>query len=319
MRMKKYLFIGLALSLSLGCSLLNNSGKALPTAQVRELIPTTVAQPTFTPTPPLLAMVTPIPPTDTPVSTVTPVPVEPTIAPTATPLPQPTQPSAPQATITGASVNVRSGPGTAYPRVGQVSGGYTGEIKGRNNDASWLFIAYPGGEGWVYSNLTQIQGDVNSLGVVQAPPPPPKPTSPPPQAAPTATPVPQAKYQYTITNIFAKTNKGLTQIKGIIRDKAGNPVNGMRVRVRSGSFCTISFPSGPWKDLNGNPSGYNNGEYDIYLASNERPGTWRVNIVADKADNDTDACRNMPSPSETKEVETKIDATIVHVEWVKNW
>ena len=215
-----------------------------------------------------------MPPTNTPIPqpTATPAPAEPAAPPTDTPVPQPTQPAAPQVTITGATVNVRSGPGTAYPRVGQVTAGYTTDVKGRNNDASWVFIAFPGGEGWVYSNLTQIQGDVNSVGVMQVAPPPATPTPPPPPP-PTATPVPAGpSYPYKIHNIFTKPNGAITQIRGHIQDSAGNPVNGIRVRVRIGSFCTVSVPSGT-------PGVYPPGNYDVLLDNRAKDGDWLVAIV----------------------------------------
>ncbi len=320
MMKKQYLLIisFVLLIFSLGCGILGGAANSRPTAQVRIIPPTHTPMPTFTPTAPLSVAVI------IPTATDTPVPPPPQAQqptqPTATPLPPTNTPvPAPQVSITGATVNVRSGPGTAYPRVGQVSNGYTTAILGRNNDASWVFINYPGGQGWIYSNLAQLQGDVNSVPVPQIAPPPATPTPPPPPP-PTATPVPQAQYQYTVSNVFAKTNKGLTQIKGIIRDAAGNPVNGVYVRVRSGSFCTISFKSGPWKDANGNPSGYQPGEYDIMLwPGGERVGTWSVDIVPERTQNDTDACRNMQPLSETKEIQTAVDASIVHVEWKKNW
>jgi len=214
-------------------------------------------------------------------------------------------------------LNVRSGPGTNYPKIGQVSVGHSSDILGRNNDSSWVIINTPSGQGWVYAELTQVEGDPNTAPVVEAAAPPPPPT-PVPQP-PTATPIPKPKYQYEVTNVFAKENKAMTQIKGIIKDSAGNPVNGVHVRVRSGSFCTISFQSGPWTDANGQPSGYQPGEYDIYLGNGERIITWQVDVVPNTAPNDSSECRNMQSLSEVKDVQSGIGTSIVHVEWKKNW
>ncbi len=298
--------------LSLSCSVFGGNN-ALPTAEVRLVPATPTGQPTFTATPPMSAIVAvptaTIPPTETP------IPIE--VAPTETPLPTNTPVPAAKVSIVQV-MNVRSGPGTNYPKIGQVSVGHTSDILGRNNDASWLQINTPGGLGWVFAQLTQVEGDANTAPVVEAAAPPPTNTPAPPPP-PTNTPVPQPKYQYVVTNVFAKENKAMTQIKGIIKDSAGNPVNGMHVRVRSGSFCTISFKSGPWKDANGQPSGYQPGEYDIYLGNGERIVTWQVDIVPNTAPNDSSECRNMQPLSETKDVQSGIGSSIVHVEWKKNW
>lgn len=312
--MKKQLILTtIAIVLTLGCGLGNNA-KTLPTAVVRVLEPTAIPQPTFTPTPPIIAVATIVPPTNIPLPTDTPVPVEPTATPTDTPAPQPTQPSAPQATITGATVNVRSGPGTAYPRVGQVSSGYTGEIKGRNSDASWLYMSYPGGEGWVYSNLTQIQGDVNSVGVMQVAPPPATPTPPPPPtaAAPAPTPVPAGpSYPYKIHNIFTKPNGAITQIRGYIQDSSGTPVNGARVRVRIGSFCTVSVPSGT-------PGVYPPGNYDVLLDNHAKDGDWLVAIVDRPTDPKSTQCDpGAAQLSEEVTVHTSHTDGVVFVEFDK--
>lgn len=309
---KQYLLIisFVFLIVSLGCGILGGATNNPPTAQVRIITPTRTPMPTFTPTAPLSAEVV------IPTATNTPVPPpsqeqQPT-EPTATPLPPTNTPvPAPQASITGATVNVRSGPGTAYPRVGQVSNGYTSAILGRNNDASWVFINYPGGQGWIYSNLAQLQGDIDSVPVPQIAPPPATPTPPPPPP-PTATPVPAGPtYPYKIYNIFTKPNGAITQIRGYIQDAAGNPVDGLRVRVRIGSFCTVSVPSGT-------PGVYPRGNYDVLLDARAKDGDWLVAIVDRPTDPKITKCDPGANQlSEEVSVHTSTTDGVVFVEFQK--
>ena len=113
--------------------------------------------PTATPIPPtatpLLPTATPIPPTATPLPpTATPIP------PTATPVP-PTQPrflvrriSPPLRRQTRDVVNLRSGPGTAYEKLGSLQGNTQLHIIGQSED--WYVIAYNGREAFLASWLT---------------------------------------------------------------------------------------------------------------------------------------------------------------------
>jgi uncharacterized protein YraI len=145
------------------------------------------------------------------------------------------------------------------------------------------------------------------------PPTPAPPTAtpvPPTQVPPTATPVPQ--FQYTIRNIFGQVNQAITQIRGDIRDRNNNPVNGVRVRVRSGSFCTISYPSGP-------PGGYPNGNYDILLDGRAKDGTWQVAIVDAPDGGDTQCHDGQAVLSEEVTVPTNTMEGVVFVEWWKNY
>jgi uncharacterized protein YgiM (DUF1202 family) len=92
---------------------------------------------------------------DTPLPTETPSlepPATNTIAPTATEPPQPTATSAPAVQLpaeASSQINVRSGPGTDYPVVGQLEPGESAAVIGRNGDSSWWQIDLAGG-GWVF-------------------------------------------------------------------------------------------------------------------------------------------------------------------------
>lgn len=79
-----------------------------------------------------------------------------------------------QVTFAG-GVNVRSGPGVAYPILGTAAIGSTLPVMGRTTDSSWWQIGFNGMTGWVYAGLATVQssGDCAAVPVAFAPPPPP--------------------------------------------------------------------------------------------------------------------------------------------------
>lgn len=84
-------------------------------------------------------------------------------------------PGAPWATITAEVLNVRKGPGTNYPVIGQLQQNDVVEIVGKNADGSWLRIVYPSGtigRGWIFALYAQVRGSPASIPVVETPPPP---------------------------------------------------------------------------------------------------------------------------------------------------
>ena len=92
-------------------------------------------------------------------------------------------PGAPWAAITARVLNVRKGPGTNYPVIGQLQQNDVVEIVGKNADSSWLQIVYPTGtigRGWISASYAQVRGSPASIPVVETPPPPtPTPVSSP--------------------------------------------------------------------------------------------------------------------------------------------
>jgi heat shock protein HslJ len=103
----------------------------------------------------------------------------------------PPEPATPTGRVVGTqSLNVRSGPGTAFPVIGVARLGDTGELVGRSADGRWWAVAIPsapGGIGWVSADFV-LATNAEDVPVIAAPPPPPTPTPVPPR--PTATPVP---------------------------------------------------------------------------------------------------------------------------------
>jgi hypothetical protein len=79
-------------------------------------------------------------------------------------------------------INVRSGPGTDYPKIGVLLNRQQVPALGRLPGGTWVKVAYvgvEGGVGWVYAPLTQVYGD---LPIVEAPP------TPTPRVTPTIDP-----------------------------------------------------------------------------------------------------------------------------------
>lgn len=125
-------------------------------------------------------------PTATPVTPTEPAatPTE-TLPPTPTATPQPGEPTATAST----DLNIRSGPGTAYPVLGVLRAWQTAEITGVSADAGWWQIKFAGtadGRGWISAKYVTTQNTSN-VPVVQAPPLPPTLT---PTPVPTSTPKP---------------------------------------------------------------------------------------------------------------------------------
>lgn len=66
------------------------------------------------------------------------------------------------------TVNVRSGPGTQYDIIGQLTSGDEVQVTGRSDDESnWLRIDFTGREGWVAYFTVTVLGDAGDLAVVE--------------------------------------------------------------------------------------------------------------------------------------------------------
>ncbi len=94
---------------------------------------------------------------------------------TPTPTPRPTSPPAspaPYAILRTGVLNVRSGPSTAYPVLGQVRTADPLALTGRNTDGSWLRVCCIAGQaGWIATGLVEVQGAVAKIPIVTPPPP----------------------------------------------------------------------------------------------------------------------------------------------------
>ncbi len=161
------------------------------------------AGPTATPALPTLAVTKSLAtaaPTLTPTSRPTATP-----QPTATPIPPSPTPAVAKVQVTE-EVNVRSGPGTEYTRLGSLTGGSEARVTGRSGN--WWQIEYNGGAGWVFGDIVTA---VNTSGVpeVQAPPRPtaaptaiPAPTAVPPTATPSSGAAPPSQTRGLVVNSY---------------------------------------------------------------------------------------------------------------------
>lgn len=169
---------------------------ATPTpAPVKTLRPTfthTPAQPTEPP-----ATATPeIPPTATP----EPATPTPEVPPTETAVPASATPEAASLTVTSQTANLRSGPGTGFGRVGQVSSGETYEVTGKNQAGDWWEIDFDGKAAWIYSQMATVaRPELVALAEkipTAAPRPTARPAPKPAPAQPAPAPAPAANVFY---------------------------------------------------------------------------------------------------------------------------
>jgi uncharacterized protein YraI len=120
--------------------------------------------------------------------------------------------TAPSLSVTNEFVNVRTGPDTAYDKVGELQQGQTAPVKGKSADGKWWQISFPsgpGGNGWVINDYVQANPAAANAPVAAAPPRPtvavvaapaqpaapapvlvPLVTAAPPQVAPAPAPAP---------------------------------------------------------------------------------------------------------------------------------
>jgi uncharacterized protein YraI len=108
-------------------------------------------------------------------------------------------PTTPPATATSSrpsvtttqGLNVRSGPGTIFnPPIGSLAANTTVDLLARNTAGDWYKIRYYNGEGWVFSGLVRVNGDITNLPSEAGPPPPPPTAVPVIPTVPATTPIP---------------------------------------------------------------------------------------------------------------------------------
>lgn len=86
--------------------------------------------------------------------------------------------------VTANALNVRTGPGFNYDKIGQVDSGDLLRVLGAIADYSWLAVDFSGGVGWVKTEYTDLLGDLSMVGIIQAPPTPTLAYTPTPSLAP---------------------------------------------------------------------------------------------------------------------------------------
>jgi len=110
----------------------------------------------------------------------------PTPTPLPPPSPTPTQ-TAPTLVVVSEFLNVRAGPGIAYPKIGELARSASVRALARSADGRWWQIAYENGTGWVSAEYVIADQAALALPTVQPPKSPPAagaaspaPTLPPP-------------------------------------------------------------------------------------------------------------------------------------------
>src|SRR5581483_2969651 len=93
---------------------------------------------------------------------------QPTQAPTEEP--QPTQAPKPVTATTTDVLNIRQGPARTTASLGKLQKGQTVTVVGRNGDGTWLQIQIPDKTdlGWVSAEFVTIEGDINTVPVVNS-------------------------------------------------------------------------------------------------------------------------------------------------------
>jgi hypothetical protein len=218
-------------------------------------------------------------------------------------------------------MNIRGGPGTNYPIIGEASSGDAATVTGRNPNNTWFEIEYPpgsGNTGWVFAELVEISGNPASVAIAQLPAPPPATPTETPTTIPTRTPTPQFQFQFTAAGWSTLPNQAIIQLKGTIKDEAGNPVNGYSVLADNGSFSVLSHPTGASHHY---PEKFD-GEWDIVLYDPATAtGNWTLTVVSYDCPNFEqrfDAqCKQFTRLSEdiTVRLETP-DEAILNADWI---
>ncbi len=64
-------------------------------------------------------------------------------------------------------INIRSGPSTRNSVLGSLASGQTVRATGRNAEGDWLYIAFDEQTGWVFAQLVTVEGDAESLPIIE--------------------------------------------------------------------------------------------------------------------------------------------------------
>lgn len=231
----------------------------------------------------------------------TPIPLEPIAtpvpqAPTETPatLPDtPTPESTPFAISSGDfNVNIRSGPGVDFPRIGKLLKGEGMAVVGKTANGEWWQVCCVDGQsGWVWADVVEVEGPLDNvpvpLDLPQGESPAtaaptsaaPAPTKPPP--APASTPVPAFAFALEETQEFDNSNAFVNIFAKIY--KRGDPpeaLAGYRMRVlKNGGEWAVLDSTTVWRDSAppgwGNAVKYNVDKFEAPLDS----VTWTVYVI----------------------------------------
>ncbi|MER2600161.1 MAG: SH3 domain-containing protein [Caldilineales bacterium] len=160
------------------------------------------------------------------------------------------------------TVNLRSGPGTAFSRVGTLRAGQTLRIVGKNSNATWWQVEASNGKAWVAASVTRASGPLDQVPVAQD-----IPQAPAAAAAPAAPAAPVAS--------GPTTGSGFAY--GIQVDP-NTDLGGVIGGVQGLGFSWVKFQL-PWKDFEGAGPGQRNWPDDKIGAFNAAGLNILVSIV----------------------------------------
>jgi stage II sporulation protein D len=141
----------------------------------------------------------------------------------ATPTPKPTATAAPPATYIGTvvncttAVNVRSGPGTNYSKLGTAKKGATYTVKKKNYTADWHQISYNGKTAYIHKDYLSIKATTST----------PKPST---------TPTPSTATSYTGTVVNCTTAVNVRSGPGTNYSKLGTAKKGATYTVKKRNY-----------------------------------------------------------------------------------
>ncbi len=208
----------------------------------------------------------------------TPIPLEPIAtpvppAPTDTPatLPDtPTPESTPFAISSGDfNVNIRSGPGVDFPRIGKLPMGGSMAVVGKTANGEWWQVCCVDGQsGWVWADVVEVNGPLDNvpipLDLPQGESPAtaaptsaaPAPTNPPP--APASTPIPAFAFALEEITEFDSSNNVVTVFARIYQPGSPpQPLSGYLMRVlKNGGEVAALNSNAVWYDTA--PAGWSN-------------------------------------------------------------
>ncbi len=166
----------------------------------------------------------------------------PTLAPTATITPTlaPSPTVAKAHVVADSTVNLRGGPGTVYPVVGQLRAGQASDIVGRNASGDWWQVTWDGqGQAWVAGTIVNVLGPIDTVAVAPSiPTPRPSPTTEP-TVPPTATTPPRPSVDYIVKSLRLRPvgqdaqkcgGGGDNGIWVYVEDPGGNRLDGVRIK-----------------------------------------------------------------------------------------
>ena len=246
MRFRFWMLIAVALLLVAlaGCANALGGGRRGSTATpgpIKTLRPTftyTPAKPKPSVTPGGAAAQVPAPAGQAQAATVAPPPASPTLAPSPTSVPpSPTPEKAIMTVSSPGATNVRSGPGTAFARVGEVQQGQKLEITGKNQAGTWWQFNFNGQPAWISGEMVSANAAAQNVQVAASiptapvqPTAAPRPVQPPPAPVqPTAAPPPPPAAIFTgaaEARPADNTNFNVVTFWGRLGSPGSNPISG---------------------------------------------------------------------------------------------